>query len=405
MSGPLQGVRILDLTHVWAGPLAVRYLADLGADVVKIEAPYGRGPRGVVDEPIGGWLGGEPGDEPWNRNALFNKLNRNRRSLCVDLKQDAGRALLLALVGEAQVLVENFSAGAMEKLGLGWDVLRRANADLVYLTLSGFGRSGPHRDRVAFGPTVEVMSGLTSMLGYGPDEPRNSAMALMDPTSASHTVGALLDALRGAARGEGGALIEQSLHEGGVAYSGPWLLDQQMGHAPVCIGNAHPAMAPHGIYPCRGDDQWVCVACADQAQWRALAGLLELPADWPLAEREARAEAISAAIAQYTRRFDKQDAAERMQQAGVAAGPVNTTPDMLDDAQVSARGFFGFRERFDTPMPGNPIRMPGLDAQEWRRCPALGADNAAVLREWLGWSEAEIDALGAAGVLYEGPPG
>ena len=118
VSGPLQSVRILDLTHVWAGPLGVRFLADLGAEVVKVEAPYGRGPQVFPSEPIGGWMGGAPGPEPWNANALFTKLHRNRRSLCVDLKQQQGRALLLDLVGVSDVLIENFSARAMDSMGL-----------------------------------------------------------------------------------------------------------------------------------------------------------------------------------------------------------------------------------------------------------------------------------------------
>ena len=139
VSGPLQGIKVLDLTHVWAGPLAMRFLADWGAEVVKIEAPYGRGPRVFPSEPIGGWMGGEPGAEPWNANALFTKLHRNRRSMCLDLKQDQGRRVLLQLVEQADVLVENFSANAMIELGLGYEVLAAANPRLIYVALPGYG--------------------------------------------------------------------------------------------------------------------------------------------------------------------------------------------------------------------------------------------------------------------------
>ena len=121
--GPLRGVRILDLTHVWAGPLSVRVLADLGADVVKVERPYGRGPRSVVGTPLGGWLAGDPRDEPWNRNAIFVKLGRNRRSLCIDLNSESGRKAFLELVAVADVVIENFSARAMPSLELDYETL------------------------------------------------------------------------------------------------------------------------------------------------------------------------------------------------------------------------------------------------------------------------------------------
>ena len=159
-SGPLNGVRVLDLTHVWAGPLAARFLADWGAEVVKIEAPYGRGPQTYPSDPVGGWIGGEPGDEPWNRNALFVKLHRNRRAVCLDLKQAEGRDIFLQLVREADVLIENFSALVMPSMGLSWQTLHEANDQLIYVSMPGFGLSGPYHKRVAFGPVVEVMSGL-----------------------------------------------------------------------------------------------------------------------------------------------------------------------------------------------------------------------------------------------------
>ena len=178
---PLHNLRVLDLTHVWAGPLAVRFLSDLGAEVVKIEAPYGRGPRDAAYEPLGGWLGGEAGDEPWNVNAIFVKFHRNRKSLCLNLKQPRLRELFLQLVEVADVVIENFSADAMQDLGLGYEELKAINPKIIYVSMPGYGMSGPYRDRVAFGPTVEAMSGLSSMLGYSPDEPYNSAIAPMDP--------------------------------------------------------------------------------------------------------------------------------------------------------------------------------------------------------------------------------
>ena len=255
--GPLNGIRILDLTHVWAGPLAVRILADLGAEVVRVEAPSGRGPRRYPSMPIAGFVGRDPQDEPWNRNAAFVKLMRNRRSVCVDLKTPEGRELLLQLVTEADVLVENFSARTMGSLGLGWDRLHQQNPRLIYVTLSGFGTTGPYADRVAFGPSVEPMTGLTAVLGYDQETPRNSAIGLLDPTAALTLTTALSAALRERRQSGAGMRLELSLYESGVTYSGPWLIDAQLGNPIRPHGNRHPQMAPHGVYPCAGEDQWL----------------------------------------------------------------------------------------------------------------------------------------------------
>ena len=406
--GPLRDLRILDLTHVWAGPLATRTLADLGAEVVKIEAPMGRGPREFRGGlPLGGWLGGEPPEqEPWNVNAIFVKLQRNKKSVAVDLKQDAGRAAFLDLVREADVVMENFSARAMPSLGLGYDQLREANPRIIHVSMPGYGQSGPYRDRVAFGPTVEPMSGLTTVMGYGPDEPRNTAMALMDPITAVQATAAVMDAVRYRERTGKGAFVEMSLHEGGVAFCGPWLVEAQLGAERIVRrGNRHPEMAPHGVYRCAGEDAWVAVACRNDDDWQALRGVVEgLPAGDDLEARFTAHDAIDEAIAAWTRRRPKADAAQLLQAAGVPAGPVNITPDMTADPQVRARGFFVPLEPGPTPMPGNPIKMAGIGSDDWTPCPRLGADNRTVLKGWLDYDDSRIAALESAGVLVDKPP-
>lgn len=403
--GPLRGVRILDLTHVWAGPLAVRVLADLGAAVVKVEAPASRGPRRWHEVPLGGWVGGDPGDEPWNRNAVFVKLSRNRRSLCIDLKAPAGRRAFLDLVAVADVVIENFSAAAMPGLKLDWEHLQAANPRLVYVSMPGFGSSGPYRDRVAFGPTVEPMTGLTSVMGYGPEEPRCTAMALMDPIAALSAASAVMTALRERDRKGRGLRVELSLHEAGVGYSGPWLVERQLGGQPVPLGNRHPRMAPHGVYPCAGQDDWVAVACRDDDQWRALCSLLGggLDPHADLRERQARHDAIDARISTWTRERTPAAAATALQAAGVPAGPVNAVPEMIADPQVRYRGFFVPLEDA-LPVPGTPVKMAGSSPADWSPCPKLGADNAAVLRDWLGYDDARITDLQQAGVLADRPP-
>ena len=403
--GPLRGVRILDLTHVWAGPLAVRVLADLGAQVVKVEAPYGRGPRQFAETPIGGFLGGDPAGEPWNRNAVFVKLMRNRRSLCMDLKRIEGRETFLELVRTADVVIDNFSARAMPSLGLDYETLKAANPRIVQVRMPGYGSSGPYKDRVAFGPTVEPLSGLTNVLGYGKGEPRCTSLALMDPIAALSAAAAVVTALRRRATTGAGAYVELSLHEGGVGFCGPWLIERQLGGDVQPLGNRHPAMAPHGVYPCAGEDQWIAVGCANDAQWRALCGLVGAALDpqAALPSRKADHDRIDAAIARWTAHHAKHEATALLQAAGVPAGPVNTAPDMIADPQVIHRQFFvPLEDR--TPVPGSPVKMTGITSADWTACPRLGADNAAVLKDWLGYDEVRVGELERQGVLADRPP-
>ena len=490
--GPLRGVRVLDLTHVWAGPLATRILADLGAEVVRIEAPAGRG-HGVypIEEVVGGWIGGSPGDEPWNRVAAAVKLQRNKRSVAIDLKTEPGRAIFLELAALADVVIENFSVHAMPGLGLGYAALSAVNPRILYMAMPGFGTDGPYRDRVAFGPTVEAMSGMAEVFGYGPEEPRNTATAFMDPVAALNAAGAVLSALRDRQRTGRGAFIEMALYESGVAFCGPWLIahqlhqkghppqdqrghppstgtptehrqghppstgtptehedqrghppstgastehqkghppphrqghppphqkghppstgthtEHQKGHPPQRIGNRHPAMAPHGVYACRGENAWVAIACRNDSDWGGLCSVIggNLEANANLWERRAQSDVIDAAISAWTTGRAKEEAASLLQAAGVPAGPVNTTPEMVADPQVRARGFFVPLEPGPTPMPGNPVKMAGIGSGDWTPSARLGADNAAILRDWLGYDAQRIAELERRGVLADKPP-
>ena len=404
--GPLHGVRVLDLTHVWAGPLSTRVLADLGAEVVKIEAPMGRGPRVFPEKKlIDGWVGGGPGDEPYNRNAYFVKLQRNKRSVAVDLKTDAGRDTFLRLVRVADVVIENFHPGTMPKLGLSYEVLASTNPSIVHLSMPGFGRDGPYSERVAFGPTVEAMSGLADFMGYESDEPRTTAMALMDAVTAVNAAAAVVQELRRRKVSGQGAFVEIPLHESAVSFCGPWLIERQLGNPVEPLANRHPGMAPHDVYPCAGEDEWIAIACRDDDDWRALCSVVPgLDSEADMASRRSGSSEIDAAISSWTACRDKCSAARTLQTAAVPAGPVNTTPDMLDDPQSRARGFFVPIEPGPTPMPGNPIKMRGVSSDDWTPCPKLGADNAAVLKDWLDFSDGQISELERAGVIVDRPP-
>ena len=163
-------------------------------------------------------------------------------------------------------------------------------------------------------------------------------------------------------------------------------------------------MSPHGVYRCHGDDEWIAIACETDADWTALAGMLGLEAGWSLHDRQSRCQEIDNAISLFTQTFDKTSLAEKLQQRGIPAGPVNNVPDMVADPQVQARGFFVPYERFDTPMPGTPIKMEGVEPETWTACPDLGADNEEVLKDWLRLSSQEIKNLVDASVLHDKPP-
>ena len=404
--GPLSDIRILDLSHVWAGPLCTRILSDLGADVIKIERSYARGLKEPVGDPIGGWIGKDPGKDPWNRNAAFVKLARNSRSVCVDLKHKKGREIFLELVGHADVVIENFSASTMSNLNLDYQTLVEANPNIIYLTMPGFGKTGPYKDWVAFGPIIEPMSGLTAAMGYSLEEPRNSGVALVDPTSATSAAAAIVTAIRSRKKKVGGSTqIEMSLHEAGVSFNGPWLIDSQLGAPSPVLNNGHPNMCPHGVYPCKGEDEWLALACEDQKDWETMAKIDEsLDPSWTIKERQECADLINLRIAVWCETRTKESAAEELQNMGIAAGPVNTVPDMFKDPQVEERKFFVPFERAETPMPGNPIKMEGIDSSDWTRCPDLGEHNFELLEDWLGYTSDELNQFLEEGVIADRPP-
>ena len=383
---PLQGVRILDLTHVWAGPLGTRILGDLGADVVKVERPMGRG--GLSGTPgAGNYLGGEKGDDPWNRQGTFVKLNRNKRSLAIDLKNPEGRRVFLDLVRVADVVIENFSARSMPALDLGYDVLRAANEKIIYVSMPGYGRTGPYSDRVAYGPSVEAMTGLNAIMGYSPAEPRNSAVALPDPIGGVTAAAAVVTALNRRQATGRGAFVERSMHESGVSLMGEFLIDKQLGANPQPIGNAHPAHVYSDVLRTRGDDEWIAVTCKTEAERAEFERILDGEAS----------------------KHDKHDLTVRLQAAGIAAGPMNIAPDVLADPQVSARRYFVRQERDDlpsTPMPGSPVVIDGdFERADWRPAPRLGEHNRQVLADWLGYEDTDTARLEREGVLVDRPPG
>ena len=429
---PLEGVRVLELSIAWAGPLAGRFLADLGADVIRVEqrlargvgrAPDGRAPDGEAE----GWRWGDlpppdfrsgvypvadPGERPWNRQGTFNKMHRNKRSLCVDLKTEAGREAFGRLVAESDVVLDNWRPRALDRLGFDYASLCAINPRIIRASMSGYGATGPYRDRASFGPILEAHSGFADATGYVDGGPMKLGAAFPDGIGGLTGAFAILDALSERQRTGRGAFIDLSQLEAYLAIGGELLLAASAsGEAPVRRGNRSPIDAPQGVYPCVGEDEWVALTVRTDADWDRLIALvgadLRDPSLGSLAGREAAHDRIDAAITAWTRTRAKHEAAMELQAAGIAASAVLTNLDLVVDPQLRSRGFFVTIDQEDVGVrefPGFPIHFSGRPVTEFRSAPSLGRDNRAVLVDLLGYSDAECDALAAEGVIADRPP-
>ncbi len=410
---PLAGVRVLDMTRIWSGPSATRILADLGAEVIKIEAQDGRGGAGG---PRGSAAGGTVVPERhWNKQPLFNKLNRNKKSIAIDLKAPAGRELFLRLVAKSDIVIENFSARAMPGLGLAYDDLKKANERIIYLAMPAYGQFGPYRDYIGLGPSIEPITGMTAVMGYSDDEPRVTSKAVTDPIAGTTTAAAVLTALERRLHTGRGCLIDLSQHETGVAFMGEYFIEAQLsGHEPARLGNAHPEYAPHGVYRCAGDDRWIALAARGQGEWQALCEVLTLgsaASDPRFVTPEARLQnraALDAEIEKATSRHENRALEQALQARGVPAGSILTPPEWLGDVHLAERGYFVellHREAGPGVWDGSPLVFNSARGYEtWVPAPCLGEDARLLLRSILGLSDAEIDSLFAAGILADTPP-
>lgn len=406
---PLRGLRVLDLTHVWSGPLAGRLLGDLGADVIKVEPPGRRWPaQGAASDTADL----APGLRPWNRQPVVNKLNRNRRSLMLDLKTSEGREVFLRLADRADVLLQNFSARVLPSLGLGQEVLTRRNPRLIHVAMPGFGLSGPYADYLSFGSSIETMTGLSAVMGYSDDEPRVTSAAVVDAQAGIFAAVAVMDALLDRQRSGTGSLVELSQHECGISYSGEFLLRRQLdGREPARMGNADPAHAPSGVYRCRGDDQWIALSARTDDQWLALAGLAAR--GWQkddrfrdMRARLAHREDLDREVELFTTQQDKIELNEALQRVGVPSGAVLSAPEWLADPHLEARGYYSNLADADRPPrrgDGLPFVIDGIrDYRWWRRAPTLGEHNAEILSE-IGFAPDEIRDLELGHVIGDGP--
>lgn len=414
----LRNYRILDLSRIWAGPYCTKLMADMGAEVIKMESlrvyDSHRGPvspaRGIAAYPDS-----EPGEEPWNRSGWFNCLHLSKFGITLELTEEAGRRVFEELVSVSDVLIENFRQGSLDRLGYSYQVLRRFRPDLIYVSMPAFGNSGPWKSYLTYGIGQEQLSGMAHMTGYPGEGPMKSGINHGDPITGSHAAGVLLAALRHRRRTGNGMFIDVSQQESAVSLIGGEVLAYGMtGREPQRRGNRSAYIAPHNTYRCAGDDRWVTIAAATDAQWRRLAqfigepGLASDPRFATNAGRLEHQDQLDELIAHWTADQDPREICRQLQKAGVPSSLVMGGQDLLEDPHYAARGTFvkvNHPQVGDKMYPGIPWKMSATPGQVRGPAPTLGQHNHQIYGELLGMAREDILALEEGGVIGTKPTG
>lgn len=408
---PLEGLRVLDLGMYQAGPTAGRWLADAGAETIKIESRTH--PDNLRILARGVYPDGEPGERSWNRSGMINVRNRNKLGITLEMGEPRGRELFKQLVAMSDVIVENFSNRVMERWQLDYPRLREINRGIILASMYSQGGTGPESSFVSFGPTLEQLGGLVHLTGY-PDELQGvHTVALPDPLAGSMAVTMVLAALRQRRKSGEGAHIDLSQRENMTSMLGEFVLEHSMnGRVAERIGNRDQRMAPHGCYRCRGEDAWVAIAVETDEQWEKLCNAIGQPTlikgdqFETMSSRHEHQDELDMIISEWTATRDKVEVMEELQRSGVAAGAVYTAADSFADPHLRARDFW---ESVDDPdagtqiYPGRPMHMSETPLKTRRPTPTLGQHNEYVFRDLLGLSETDLAELEATGIVGTEP--
>jgi benzylsuccinate CoA-transferase BbsF subunit len=407
---PLEGVRIADFTWVWAGPYCTLQLADLGADVIRIETRT----RPCVTRLLPPWPEGKPGI---NRSGYFNQYNQGKRSLTLNYAKPGALDIARRLVAASDVVTNNFAAGVMEKLGLGYEALRKIKPDIIMISLSGYGDTGPYHEYVAYGPAQVPLSGLSALTGYKGWPPMHTGFSYADPNAGVHGAFALLAALYHRRKTGEGQYIDMSQWECAMVLLPEGIMEYTMnGREPERDGNRDPLIAPHGVFPSKDRfentgimiDMWVSIVAADDAEFGRLASAIgkpEMARDPRFATAAARKrneDELEAAISAWTSERSAAEAEQILQAAGVAAAVCAPNKVVSEDPHLKERGYWVYRDHPEVGAQqhcGMPWRMSRTDGTVRAPAPLIGEHTDEVLTQVLGYDADEVARLRTAGAL------
>ena len=408
--GVLDGVRVLTLEQVHALPWGTGFLADLGADVIRVESP-----DHLQDRKAGPFPDGQPGEEWWNEAGnLVYYGTRNKRSLCMDVTHPRGKEVFLKLVEKADIVTDNFRPGTMQRFGFDHDSLSAINPRVITLSSTAYGYTGPWRRAGSRARTVDAACGLSYLTGYEGGPSMRASNNYMDHSVGNNVAYALLLALYQRNRTGKGMRIDLTMLETGVSAVGPAILEAQSGITRDRLGCAHWWKAPHNVYPARGDDRWIVIVVSSDAEWKQLKEAIGSPQwaddarfDTALSRWNNRHE-LDRQVAQWTSQRDDLELARELQQQGIAAGSCMTARDLVANAHLQERRYLWEFSNPQAPevgsriFAGRPFKNPG-NPMSITRVAGLGQDNEAVLSELADLSPFEIRELETEGVVFGAP--
>lgn len=404
---PLEGIRVLDFCQMWAGPHATEWLSVMGAEVIKVETGSRIDYMRTVGAPPG-----MAGTGP-NVGSAFASLNWGKKSITLNMTTPKGQELAKKLIKICDVVAENFGGGVLERWGLSYEEMRKIKPDIIYYAGSGYGRSGPHKERPAYAEIVDAFTGATFSNGYPGGEPNVIGVSpWTDGAQAIHGAVAMMTALYHKQNTGEGQYIDAAMIEGHANFLGEMVMGYIInGAVGEPVGNRDAFMAPHGCYPCKttGDeDEWIALAVDGQEEWESLCKLMGNP-DWTEKEtyrddlsRWENQEELDKYLAEWTRRYGAYELAALLQKDGIAATPSFSTKQLTHDKHINARGFFKKPHHpvlGDKLLAGLPIKFSNYAAGNYHTPPLLGEHNDYVFGQLLGLSKDEILHLTAEKVL------
>jgi len=406
----LEGIRITDIGTALAIPVATKFLADYGAEVIKVESF-----AHIDSARVGPYTDNEPGEKYWERGVPYMPANANKLSIALDLNKPRGREIFKELVRISDIVTENFPPRVMKNFGLDYPVLKEVKPDLIMISSCGYGQSGPWMNYGAYGWGLEPMSGISQVTGYQDGPPLRSSIPYNDFLGAMNAALLIMAALEYRGKTGKGMYIDLSQYEVGVCGVGETILDYSMNQrVQTRMGNRHPSMAPHGCYRCSGDDKWVVIAVSSDEEWQALCQAMGNPT-WAKDEKFAdtlsrwkNQDELDRLIEEWTSPQDHYEVMRVLQAAGVAAGAVLNSKEQALDPHLRERDYYWIHKHPEVgtrafPAPWAKLsKTPGIMRMP---PPTLGQHNEQVLSKLLGMSEQEIAELASEGIIGTRPVG